>query len=71
MDKNYEDLQANLIGVANQIMENSGKALKAERYSVCKQCDAFSSISKFCGECGCFMPIKTLIKRAECPKGKW
>jgi len=36
------------------------------RLDVCKKCDRFSKIRQ-CKECGCFMDLKTLLKKAKCP----
>jgi hypothetical protein len=40
-----------------------------ERLDICKQCPKLTA--KVCQECGCFMPLKTKLKHAECPIGKW
>jgi len=42
-----------------------------DRYSICKECEAFSNLVKVCGECYCFMPAKVVIKSSECPIGLW
>lgn len=42
----------------------------ARRIELCKACDRLTSFN-ICKECGCFMPVKTRIKSAECPIGKW
>jgi hypothetical protein len=42
----------------------------ARRYKMCEECDMFLK-SKQCSECGCFMPLKTRLKMAQCPLGKW
>lgn len=46
-------------------------SLKPSRYSICKACDRFNTSFKLCKECGCFMPMKTLIKNESCPLNKW
>ena len=45
--------------------------VKEKRYNVCKSCDRFKKINKICEVCLCFMPAKTKLAGAECPKGKW
>ena len=42
-----------------------------KRYNTCKSCDRFNKVFKTCKECGCFMPLKTKLKKAYCPIGKW
>jgi hypothetical protein len=42
-----------------------------KRYSICNSCPLFSSLTKRCNECGCFMTLKTKLKYASCPVGKW
>lgn len=41
-----------------------------ERMDICRSCDKLSVIN-FCGECGCFMPLKTRLRGSSCPIGKW
>lgn len=41
------------------------------RYETCKSCDHFFKPSRQCKECMCFMNIKTKVKDATCPLGKW
>jgi hypothetical protein len=45
--------------------------LKRHRYPICKSCDSFQKDLKLCGECSCFMPLKTLMVRSSCPRDKW
>ena len=42
-----------------------------ERYTICKSCIQFNSITKTCKKCGCFMPAKVIISYSLCPIGKW
>ena len=42
-----------------------------QRYLICKQCDRFDNKFKICGECKCFMPVKSRIPGTTCPLGKW
>jgi hypothetical protein len=41
------------------------------RMQVCTGCKSFKKQIKVCKECGCFMPLKTMLPNAECPIGKW
>ncbi len=50
--------------------ENESIPLAKQRYDICKSCPEFSSL-KFCGKCGCFMPLKVRIESVSCPINKW
>ena len=39
------------------------------RIKICRECEHYKLFT--CMRCGCFMPLKTKIKGAECPKQKW
>jgi len=41
------------------------------RMLVCLDCPKLLKITKQCKECGCFMQLKTKLKNATCPLGKW
>lgn len=45
--------------------------LAEKRYEICESCPRFFKITKQCKECGCFMTIKTKLREAVCPLGKW
>lgn len=45
--------------------------LAQQRYAICNACPVFNSTIMTCGDCGCFMPAKTKLKEATCPRGKW
>ena len=42
-----------------------------ERLNICKECPRFFKPTGTCKECGCFMRVKTRLKSASCPIGKW
>ena len=44
---------------------------REQRLNICRECDKLIKATFQCSECGCFMKIKTRIKDAECPIGKW
>jgi len=50
--------------------ENSFKTAK-ERLEICRACPRLFAPTVTCKECGCFMKVKTQIKTAVCPIGKW
>jgi hypothetical protein len=41
------------------------------RMEICLQCPRLFKPTVTCKECGCFMKVKTKIKTATCPIGKW
>jgi hypothetical protein len=43
----------------------------AKRLEICTECPRLFKKTYTCKECGCFMKIKTHLKSAECPIGKW
>ena len=42
-----------------------------ERMIICKECDSYTKSVHMCKECGCFMPVKTLLENTTCPLEKW
>jgi hypothetical protein len=60
-------------------IEEFGKYLKGKiisedpeaRFEQCKACEYFFSPTGTCKKCGCFMRVKTKLKHATCPVGKW
>ena len=45
--------------------------LAENRMEICFECERYNSKLKYCKECGCFMPAKTIFKDVKCPLGKW
>lgn len=45
--------------------------IRGGRYKVCLGCEKLFKPTRTCKECGCFMSLKTWLKNAECPLGKW
>ena len=50
-------------------MERSEKELVEERMAICQTCPFFTG--KRCRKCVCFMALKTTLRQASCPIGKW
>jgi hypothetical protein len=42
-----------------------------QRMDICDACPRLLKATKQCKECGCFMVLKTKLKGAVCPIGKW
>ena len=49
----------------------SQEELVAYRLEICRACPFFRQKSQTCKKCGCFMTLKTTLKNAKCPVGKW
>jgi hypothetical protein len=49
----------------------SEEDLKKERLAICVICPEYISRTDQCKKCGCIMRLKTKLKNAECPLGKW
>ena len=47
--------------------EESSRAVK----NLPKKCPKYDKFWKTCKVCMCFMPLKTKLRWAECPEGKW
>lgn len=43
----------------------------SSRFEICKRCPEFVDLTTQCKKCGCVMKLKTKLKMAECPLGKW
>lgn len=41
----------------------------ATRLSICEGCEFY--VNTRCTKCGCYMAVKTHLKAATCPVGKW
>jgi hypothetical protein len=57
--------------VVNPNIEKATEEEAIARYKTCLDCDRFLNITKQCKECGCVMPLKTKLKNATCPIGRW
>ena len=42
-----------------------------KRLDICKQCPELIKLTHQCKKCGCLMNLKTKLKGATCPIGKW
>lgn len=44
--------------------------IKKQRMDICINCEFLINLKR-CSKCGCFMPVKTQLKKSKCPIGKW
>lgn len=42
-----------------------------KRFAICLECPELTLMTKQCKKCGCLMHLKTKLKDATCPIGKW
>jgi len=57
--------------VEDQVTFLLNKETRSEqRMAVCQSCPELGALNR-CGQCGCFMTIKTRIYSAKCPFGLW
>lgn len=49
----------------------SEKDLVEYRLEICNKCEWLDKRLVKCKKCGCFMRLKTTLRGAECPIGKW
>lgn len=49
----------------------SDKDLIEERMDICVTCEFYRPKSNRCVKCGCFMALKSTLRQAKCPVGKW
>jgi hypothetical protein len=55
----------------NPNTEYADESESERRYDICKSCPELIDLTKQCKQCGCLMPLKTKLLRAECPLKKW
>lgn len=55
----------------NPHAEYVDKETSEARFDICKTCPELFQMTKQCKKCGCFMALKTKLKGADCPLGKW
>jgi hypothetical protein len=51
--------------------DRAEESVANSRYDICLQCPELIKLTKQCKKCGCFMALKTKVKHASCPIGKW
>jgi hypothetical protein len=59
------------LDILNPNTEWVDDVLYNERYSLCLSCPELINLTKQCKKCGCFMTVKSKMKIATCPLGKW
>lgn len=49
----------------------SDSELIEDRLAICNECPHLNKKYTKCTKCGCFMKLKSTLKQASCPIGKW
>lgn len=68
---------SNFIESLKTAKKNAIKAVFVEetisktRFDICTSCEFLTKTTNSCKKCGCFMIVKTKLKNARCPIGKW
>lgn len=57
--------------ILNPKTEYISDEIHENRYNICLSCPELIQLTKQCKQCGCFMNLKTKLKKANCPLGKW
>lgn len=55
----------------NPNSEHSSEEEQKARMDICNACPELLPVTHQCKKCGCIMPLKTKLKAATCPLGKW
>ena len=55
----------------NPHAEKVSEEVAATRFDACTSCEFFIKPTSQCSKCGCLMNLKTKLKLAKCPVGKW
>ncbi|MGN0386459.1 MAG: DUF6171 family protein [Lachnospiraceae bacterium] len=61
-----------MIGQYIEFLDRADRApdeLTEKRLEICRECDRLNAGT--CLSCGCYVEIRTAIKRAKCPNRKW
>lgn len=51
--------------------EYVSEEIAEHRWNICKTCPELTKITHQCKLCGCFMILKTKLKKGSCPMGHW
>jgi len=57
--------------LVNPNVERVSDEIQKTRYDMCLSCPELIGLTKQCKKCGCFMPEKSKLAKAECPLHKW
>ena len=75
MTKESENQNINIEMIELRKQVEAGKMpafrLSEKRYRICLTCPKLIKLTGQCGECWCFVKLKTKIVSAECPRNKW
>jgi hypothetical protein len=67
--ENFERQNSIITAAPENIKDDELEPFALRRIKICRECEHYKAF--ICSQCGCFMPLKTKLKGAECPKQKW
>lgn len=70
-ENNEENKDVTFFDLFDSNQPKSDKELVEYRLSICQTCPFFSKAGNRCKKCGCFMSLKTTLRKAKCPVGNW
>ena len=65
-----EPRKVRVIDLIDPRAERADSQVRSDRMLACRDCEHFQ-FGVVCGDCGCVMTLKTWLKDATCPLGKW
>jgi len=71
MEKDEHVPDVKFLDLFNPNSPRSDEDLIKFRLDICNECPFLGKRTKRCGQCGCFMTLKTTLLQATCPLGKW
>ena len=66
-----EQKQVQFIDLFNPRQPRSDQELIEARLAICSSCEFLKKKRMQCMKCGCYMKLKSTLKQASCPVGKW
>lgn len=65
-----DNLEINAVHLIPETQKAS-ELTASKRWEICQACEFLYKPTHTCKKCGCFMVVKTNLKRVKCPIGKW
>lgn len=66
-DGYFQSLHDYIAGIEEEL--KADEELYEERLSVCKECDML--LSGMCRVCGCYVELRAVMRKNNCPGHKW
>lgn len=69
--KPQEQKDVRFIDLFDPSQPRSDRELIEARLAICNECPWLNKNLTKCRKCGCYMKLKTTLRKANCPLGKW